>query len=148
MSTITDSSATGWCTCFDSKGTAYPTATRWVRTPKWQLEHSSGRALFGSWGDPRTADPLALDQDDGVANTSILWHAGRLLALEEAHLPFEVYPHSLDSRGYCDFHGALKSQVTAHPKIDPITGELVFFGYSIAGPFTPDMGYGVVRVAC
>jgi hypothetical protein len=98
MSTITDSSATGWCTCFDSKGTAYPTATRWVRTPKWQLEHSSGRALFGSWGDPRTADPLALDQDDGVANTSILW--------------------------------------------------LVFFGYSIAGPFTPDMGYGVVRVAC
>src|SRR5262245_40076511 len=83
---------------------------RWVRTPKWELEHSAGRALFGSWGDPRTTDPLAADKDDGVANTNIVWHAGRLLALEEAHLPFEVDPSSLTSRGYCDFSGKLKSQ--------------------------------------
>jgi carotenoid cleavage dioxygenase-like enzyme len=79
---------------------------RWVRTPKWELEHSAGRALFGSWGDPRTTDPLAADKDDGVANTNIVWHAGRLLALEEAHLPFEVDPSSLTSRGYCDFSKA------------------------------------------
>lgn len=119
---------------------------RWVRTPKWELEHSAGRALFGSWGDPRTTDPLAADKDDGIANTNIVWHAGRLLALEEAHLPFEVDPSSLTSRGYCDFSGKLKSQVTAHPKIDPVTGELVFFGYSVAGPFTPAMAYGVVDI--
>ncbi len=29
---------------------------RYVRTPKWQLEHAAGRALFGGF-DPRAADP-------------------------------------------------------------------------------------------
>ena len=30
---------------------------RWVRTPKWELEHKAHRALFGSWGNPATTDP-------------------------------------------------------------------------------------------
>jgi carotenoid cleavage dioxygenase len=141
---IIGSLATGWCMHSTSPTVASRIAIAGVRTPKWELEQAAGRALFGSWGNPRTTDPIALDKDDGVANTNIVWHAGRLLALEEAHLPFEVDPRSLESRGYCDFSGALKSQVTAHPKIDPLTGELVFFGYSIAGPFTPAMGYGAV----
>ena len=80
----------------------------------------------------------------GVANTNIVWHAGRLLALEEAHLPFEVDPATLATRGVQNFGGALEGPFTAHPKIDPITGELIFFGYSARGPLTPGMTYGTI----
>ena len=34
-------------------------------------------------------------QDGGVANTNIIFHAGRLLALEEGHLPTEIEPGTL-----------------------------------------------------
>jgi carotenoid cleavage dioxygenase len=65
---------------------------RYVRTPKWELEHEHGRALFGAMGNPMTTDPLAIGNEGGVANTNIVWHAGKLLALEEAHHPFAMDP--------------------------------------------------------
>ena len=73
---------------------------RYVRTPKWELEHAAGRALFGAFGNPMTTDPSVMGKDSGVANTNIVWHAGRLLALEEGHKPFELDPETLESRGY------------------------------------------------
>ena len=113
---------------------------RFVRTPKWRLEHDAGKALFGGF-DPRAADPSVVGKDSGVANTNIVWHAGRLLALEEAHKPFELDPVSLESRGYVEQY---KGRVTAHPKIDPETGEMTWFGYSVgAGWFSKTMSYGV-----
>src|SRR5215472_4234274 len=53
---------------------------RYVRTPRWELEHASGHSLFGTFGNPLTSDPSAAGRDSGVANTNIVWHAGRLLA--------------------------------------------------------------------
>ena len=76
---------------------------------------------------PMAADPSVTGKDSGVANTNIVWHAGRLLALEEAHKPFEIDPESLKSRGYVEPY---RGRVTAHPKIDPETGEMIWFGYS------------------
>ncbi len=117
---------------------------RWVRTNKFQREQAAGHALFGSWGNPATTDPSVLGQNDGVANTNILWHGGRLLALEEADLPIELDSESLATRGDVDYGGKLDGAMTAHPKIDPVTGEMVFFAYSADGPFTPGIRYGVV----
>jgi carotenoid cleavage dioxygenase-like enzyme len=118
---------------------------RWVRTPKWEAEHAAHKALFGSWGNPMTTDSSVAGKDGGVANTNIVWHAGRLFALEEAHRPFALDPDSLAALGYCDFAGAFKgARFTAHPKIDPETGEMIFFAYSAAGHFTPTLGYGVI----
>src|ERR1700682_6439102 len=54
---------------------------RWVRTPKWQAEHDAGRALFGGFGRKLPDAPASITQDGGVANTNIIFHAGRLLAL-------------------------------------------------------------------
>lgn len=114
---------------------------RFVRTPKWTLENEAGRSLFGAWGNPMTTDPLAIGKDSGAANTNILWHAGRLLALEEGHMPFEVAPGSLDSRGYVE---AYRGRVTAHPKIDPLTGEMVWFAYAAGEtPLNARIAYGV-----
>ncbi len=119
---------------------------RWVHTPKWQMEHDAHRALFGSWGNPMTTDPSVLGKEGGgAANTNIVWHGGKLLALEEAHLPQALDPLTLATDGAWDFAGALKGgKVTAHPKLDPETGEMVFFAYSAGGFFTKTMLYGVV----
>ncbi len=116
---------------------------RYVRTPKWEMENRAGKALFGTFGNPLTSSIRTLGKDSGVANTNIIWHANRLLALEEAHQPFEMDPATLESRGYVDYAGRAQ-KFTAHPKIDPGTGELVFFGYSAGRSFfTDDIAYGV-----
>jgi len=120
---------------------------RWVRTPRWTAEHAAGRSLFGAWGNPMTSDPLARGVDAGVANTAMVWHAGRLLALEEGHRPFAIDPETLGPRGYEDYAGRLGPKFTAHPKVDPETGAMVFFAYANGGPLSPEMAYGVVDAA-
>ena len=83
--------------------------------------------------------------DNGVANTNIVWHGGKLFALEEGHRPFALDPETLAAQGYWDFGGAFTgARFTAHPKIDPETGEMVFFAYSAAGRFSPTLAYGVI----
>jgi carotenoid cleavage dioxygenase len=116
---------------------------RWVRTPKWLAEHDAGRALFGGFGRKLPDAPASLT-DGGVANTNIIFHAGKLLALEEAHLPTEIEPGSLNTRGYCNYNGGIAGPFTAHPKIDPLTGEMLFFGYNAAGPLTPALSFGSI----
>jgi carotenoid cleavage dioxygenase-like enzyme len=101
---------------------------RWVRTQQWQRERIAGRSLFGTTGSPRDADPqIAGSQTDGVANTSLVWHGRRLLALEEGHAPIHIDPVTLETLGQWTFNGALPGNMTAHPKIDPATGEMLFF---------------------
>ena len=113
---------------------------RYVRTPKWNLEHEHGRSLFAGF-NPMASDPIAMGKDGGVANTNIVSHAGRLLALEEGHMPFEMEPGTLNSIGYAEQY---QGRVTAHPKMDPKTGVLVWFGYGVgAAPLSAGMSYGV-----
>ena len=88
---------------------------RWVRTPKWLAEHDAGRALFGGFGH-RLADAPASAVDGGAANTNVVWHGGRLLALEEAHLPTEIDPRTLATRGYCDYGRRITGPFTASTK--------------------------------
>ncbi|MCC7274428.1 MAG: carotenoid oxygenase family protein [Alphaproteobacteria bacterium] len=120
---------------------------RWVRTPKWLAENDAGRALFGGFGQVLPGFPAGASRDGGVANTNVVWHGGRLLALEEGHLPVEIAPRTLTTRGYHDFAGALAGPFTAHPKIDPVTGDLVFFGYHATGPFSAGMTCGTIDAA-
>ena len=48
-------------------------------------------------------------------------------------------PDTLAPRGYHTYDGKLSGPMTAHPKLDPVSGEMVFFGYSARGPMTPDL---------
>lgn len=68
------------------------------------------------------------------ANTHIIGHAGKFLALEEGHFPYEI-DSELNTLGPTDFKGALQGSFTAHPKICPITGEMLAFGYSAFPPY-------------
>ncbi|HYC55820.1 MAG TPA: carotenoid oxygenase family protein [Candidatus Binatia bacterium] len=74
------------------------------------------------------------DLGAGPSNTNIVCHAGRMLALAETTLPFEVGPE-LESKGLYDFGGRLKTGMTAHPKICPVTGEMHFFDYGFFPPY-------------
>jgi len=89
---------------------------RYVRTPYYEKDLD----IIGSFGD-LSASP---------ANTHIIKHADKFLALEEAHLPWEV-DENLETKGAYDFSGKLKGAMTAHPRICPKTGELLFFSYSV-----------------
>lgn len=108
--------------------------TRYVRTEKFELERKARRALFGAYRNPFTDAPEAEGIDNNTANTSMLWHHGKLYALKESGRPYELDPRTLETLGERDFNGTLKSQTfTAHPKLDPETGEAIAFGYNTAG---------------
>ena len=70
----------------------------------------------------------------GSGNVNVIHHGGRVLALPEIGLPYEM-GLNLETRREYDFAGRLVGSMTAHPKIDGRTGEMVFFGYDFAPPY-------------
>lgn len=116
---------------------------RWVRTARFQRERAAGESLFGGLENMAGSDPrlLANPVQNASANTNIVWHAGRLLALVENSAPHLLDPRTLETQGLYDFDGRLIGPMTAHPKLDPETGEMLFFGYS---PLPPYLRYHAV----
>ncbi len=108
---------------------------RWVRTARFSLERAAGEALFGGLGDLASGDPRVAGATPNAANTNIVWHGGRLLALWEGGPPHALDPVTLETLGPHDFGGRLVGSMTAHPKLDPETGEMGFFGYGFVPPF-------------
>ena len=103
-----------------------------------------GRALWYRNRYVRTAALTAGMADNLAANrgnTSIKAHAGKLLALYEVGVPYEISPADLSTVGEYDFAGQLRRPMSAHPKKDPVTGEMFFIGYA---PFAPYLTYHVV----
>jgi carotenoid cleavage dioxygenase-like enzyme len=118
---------------------------RYVQTERHKAELAAGRALFGKYRNPFTDRPEAKGLDRTVANTTPVWHAGRLLMTKEDGRPYRVNPRTLETMGRYDFDGKLKSQtVSAHVRIDPETAELFFYGYEADGLASTKVAYGVV----
>ena len=116
----------------DGKAVSY--RNRWVRTDQ-------ALGLLGEDpipGQPEDVFPVG----SSVANTHVVTHAGKIFALVEVCLPTQVRP-DLSTVGRYDFGGKLRSAMTAHPKVDPVTGEMLFFGYDAFGP--PWLRYHVVN---
>jgi carotenoid cleavage dioxygenase-like enzyme len=120
-------------------------ALRYVQTQRHKAEVAAGRALFGKYRNPFTDRPEVRGFDRSVANTTPVWHAGRLLMTKEDGRPYRVNPHTLETMGRYDFDGKLKSQtMTAHVRVDPETAELFFYGYEADGLASTKVAYGVV----
>lgn len=120
-------------------------AIRYVDTARHLAEKQLGRARFGKYRNPWTDDPDVQGIDRTVANTTPVWHAGRLLMAKEDGRPYRVDPLTLETLGSYDFGGALRSEtMTAHVRIDAETGELFFYGYEADGPASPKVAYCVV----
>jgi carotenoid cleavage dioxygenase-like enzyme len=124
---------------------------RYIRTQGWKAENECGKALYGSFLDPPNVPVMLrlfrnslkrLAMVKNTANTALIHHDGRLLALWETGEPHEIQLPDLDTVGPYKYGGKLKHRFTAHPKVDPVSGEMLFFGYS---PFRPCVSYSVVN---
>jgi carotenoid cleavage dioxygenase len=111
---------------------------RWVESEGLKEERAAGRALYPGLLDFSATEAPRFKV---TANTNTVFHANRLLALVESSLPTELDARTLETRGLHDFAGKLAGPMTAHPKLDPENGEMLFFGYS---PFPPYLQYYVV----
>ncbi|KXZ51783.1 hypothetical protein GPECTOR_11g227 [Gonium pectorale] len=112
-----------------------------------QQERAAGRPLFNKLGDLYGKRGLALlllqklfrslgvvrtENGAGTANTALAFHAGRLLALHEGDLPYGVRVLCnglIETMGRMRLSSSWKTSFTAHPKIDPVNGEMLFLGY-------------------
>ncbi|MCG5432411.1 carotenoid oxygenase family protein [Mycobacterium sp. MYCO198283] len=92
---------------------------RWVRSPHAarELGERSPAHHFG-------VSPIG-------ANTNVIGHAGKTLALIEGGVANYELTDELDTVGVCDFDGTISGGYTAHPKRDPVTGELHAVSYSM-----------------
>ena len=142
-----------------------------MRTRRARLERAAGRPVFARLGEltgaaglsrfvlgsvgellglgPPTSRIDALER--GTSNTAFAAHAaaGRVYALSEDSAPFEIAlgaDGAVSSHGYEHFGGALSHAVTAHPKYDPATGELLLIGYDLASS-SRDVAYTVIDAA-
>ncbi|HEY4211293.1 MAG TPA: carotenoid oxygenase family protein [Steroidobacteraceae bacterium] len=136
--------ADGYVSSFRIKNGKVDFKGRWVKTHRFQKQHEARRQLYGYYRNPYTDDPSVRDPQHPnlrtVANTAPVIHAGKLFALKEDGLPHQIDPNTLDTVGPWDFHGQWKSQTfSAHPKLDPMSGEMIAFGYEATGLASDDL---------
>ncbi|XP_052193271.1 carotenoid 9,10(9',10')-cleavage dioxygenase 1-like isoform X2 [Diospyros lotus] len=127
--------------------------SRYVRTSRLKQEEFFGGAKFMKIGDLKglfgllmvnmqmlrgKLKVLDVSYGTGTANTALVYHHGKLLALSEADKPYVLKvleDGDLQTLGLLDYDKRLSHSFTAHPKLDPFTGEMFTFGYSATPPY-------------
>ncbi len=118
---------------------------RYVKTERLMTERRARKRLWGVYRNPYTDDPSVKNINPGLANTHIYWHGGKLLCLKEDALPYHIDPFSLETLGVWDFYGKWKAvSMSAHPKIDPLTGDMIAYSYMAKGALTTDIAHYLV----
>jgi carotenoid cleavage dioxygenase-like enzyme len=117
---------------------------RWIETERFKAQRKARRQLYGYYRNPYSDDPSVRDpvhpNRRTVSNTAPFVHGGKLFSLKEDGLPYQLNPNTLETIATWDFGGKWKSQTfTAHPKIDPVTGDMVAFGYEATGLASDDL---------
>ncbi|MEH2252333.1 carotenoid oxygenase family protein [Nostoc sp.] len=118
---------------------------RYIQTRALKMEVEAGRSL---WKGPTEPPNFDLPHNNlfgpfkNTANTASVWHGGRLLALWEGAEPYEIALPNLETVGPYNYEGKLASRFTAHPKVDPETGEMMFYGYAVTSQ--PYLQYSIV----
>ncbi|MDH6219616.1 carotenoid oxygenase family protein [Streptomyces pseudovenezuelae] len=103
--------------------------TSWVATDSMKFEVEQGEAVYGSFVNGGTAGRLPKGAPRGKNNPQT--NAGifddHLLVYFEGALPTAMHPQTLETYGSYDFHGGVDILCTAHFKMDPATGDMLFF---------------------
>lgn len=117
---------------------------RFVRTKGFEAEQEAGRALWAGLAEhPSLSEKPGWGAHGGLkdsSSTDVIIHAGAILStFYQCGEAYRLDPYTLEpmgTDGWCPPEG-----ISAHPKVDPKTGELLFFNYSKTAPY---MHYGVV----
>ncbi len=117
---------------------------RWVRTRCFAAEQDAGGSL---WGGLMDGTGVSLRPGFGAhgrlkdsSSTDIIVHAGKAIStFYQCGEGYVLDPETLDQSGVAPW--VPLDGISAHPKVDDRTGELMFFNYSKHAPY---MHYGVV----
>ncbi|KAK1551742.1 hypothetical protein Q3G72_003879 [Acer saccharum] len=127
--------------------------SRYVKTSRLKQEEFFGGSKFMKIGDLKgifgllmvnmqmlrtKLKVLDVTYGYGTGNTALIYHHGKLLALSEADKPYAIKvleDGDLQTLGLLDYDKRLKHSFTAHPKVDPYTGEMFTFGYAHEPPY-------------
>lgn len=120
---------------------------KWIRTYRFKLEKKFNKPLFVRLANLNTIEifskffnKLFLLQNitnyhgDGTANTNIIFHHNKLLALNEMDKPYLLYfnkSNKIKTLGRYDFNSQLNHNINAHPKIDPDSKNMFALGYDV-----------------
>jgi carotenoid cleavage dioxygenase-like enzyme len=102
---------------------------RWYRN-RWVRSTQVTTAL----DEPRTPGPRHGDFD--TVNTNVMGFAGKIRAMVEAGSTPVLLGDKLETLAYDDFGGTLHGSFSAHPHLDPLTGEMHAIVYNPREPTT------------
>jgi carotenoid cleavage dioxygenase-like enzyme len=129
-------------------GTAFY-RNRFIRTDGLLAENAAAGPLWAGLAER----PSLAKRDDGwgargrmkdASSTDVVVHRGTALtSFYQCGDLYRIEPFSADTLGKETWKGRFPFEwgVSAHPKVDPVTGELLFFNYAKQAPY---MHYGVV----
>ncbi|XP_031375049.1 carotenoid 9,10(9',10')-cleavage dioxygenase 1-like [Punica granatum] len=127
--------------------------SRFAKTSKLKQEEFFGGAKFVKVGDLKglfgllmiklqilraKLKVLDVSYGTGKANTALVYHHGKLLALQELDKPYALKvleDGDLETLGMMDYDKRLVHAFSAHPKVDPVTGEMFTFGRAKTPPY-------------
>ncbi|MGL5509449.1 MAG: carotenoid oxygenase family protein, partial [Microcoleaceae cyanobacterium] len=114
---------------------------RFVQTEGYVAEKKAGKILYrGLFGTQRPGGWLNNIFDlkkKHIANTNVIYWAGKLLALWEGSEPYSLQPKTLETNGIEYLDGVLKpGQVfSAHPRIEKLAnGQDILVNFSVKPP--------------
>lgn len=122
---------------------------RFLRTKGFEEEQAAGHALYaGLIDNPRKAQRTGWGARGGLkdtAATDVIVHAGSALAtFYQCGEPYRYNARTLEPLGVSAWADKVMPHngISAHPKVCPRTGDLLFFNYSKEAPY---MHYGEVN---
>ena len=102
-----------------------------------------------------TGESMPSQERQQPGSTSLITHANRTFTASEVVMPFEVSlaRQGVSPIGFTDLdgllsnqeHGPMEGTMSAHPKEDPVSGELFFFSTSHGSGSVPFVNYGVLN---
>jgi carotenoid cleavage dioxygenase-like enzyme len=119
---------------------------RFVQTTGFLAEQAAGRSLWPGLLSPQLATRRgwgAIGAMKDNAGTDVIAHAGKLLAtMSQGSEPWRLDPVTLETLGPdANWARLVPDGVSSHSKVDPATGEMMFFNYPEHPPY---MHYGVI----
>lgn len=107
-------------------GRARSYRNRYVQTELYKRGVSFGNSISSG---------LAPGGGNGTSNVSTFYQGGKLISSGEIGAGFEIDPATLETLGLQTWGDRITNSLTAHPKVDPETGNLHCFGYWFSPPY-------------